>query len=236
MKEMVTTVGNNALVLNTAERSLGEEVSVIENSAQGVIVYDDASYAAAAEITKKIKQMQKKVKDYWEPLRVSAKRTYDDVLGKKKAMIEPLDEAEKIIKGKMAGFVKQKEMERRAQEEALRRAAQAEADRKLEEAVKLEANADTEKAEAAMAEAEVYDDAASGVVVVSSTPKVDGVSTSKTWKITGIDITKVPVTFNGVQLLKVDEKEVMRLIRATKGQIQIPGIEYTQDISVSIRS
>lgn len=236
MNEAMATRGSNALVLDTAERSLGEEVSLVEQNASSVIVHDNASYEQAAQITKSLKQMQKKVKDYWEPLRVSAKKTYDDVLGKKKKMLDPLEQAEKILKGKMGAFVAQQERERREREDAARRAAQAETDRKLAEAADLEQQGDAMGAEMAMAEAEVYDDAAAGITVASKAPKVEGVATAKVWKITSIDASKVPVEIAGMVIRPVDEKLVLNLIKATKGQIKIPGIEFAQDISVSIRA
>ena len=40
----------------------------------------------------------------------------------------------------------------------------------------------------------------------------------------------------GVLLRPVDEKAALRLIRATKGTIKIPGIEYEETYSVSIRA
>lgn len=236
MNEAIATKGSNALVLDTAERSLGEEVSLVEQNAAGVVVHDSASYEQAAEITRTIKQMHKRVTDYWEPLRVSAKKTYDDVLGKKKRMIEPLEKAERILKGKMGAFVAQQEAERRAREEAARKAAQEEANRRLEEAAALEKAGDALGAEMAMAEAEVYDDAAAGIVVSGKAPKVDGVSTSKSWEITSIDPDKVPVEIAGVVIRPVDEKAVARLIKMSKGQIKIPGIEYKETVSVSIRT
>ena len=64
MNEAMATRGSNALVLDTAERSLGEEVSLVEQNASSVIVHNNASYEQAAQITKSLKQMQKKVKDY----------------------------------------------------------------------------------------------------------------------------------------------------------------------------
>lgn len=236
MNEATATNGSNALVLDTAERSLGREVSLVERNAMSVVIVTDEDYAAAAEITKAVKQTQKKVKDYWEPLRASTYKAYQDVMGKKKQMTDPLDKAEKILKGKMSAFVAQKERERREREEAARRAAQAETDRKLAEAAALEQQGDAMGAEMAMAEAEVYDDAAAGIVVASKTPKVDGVSTAKTWKITNIDLSKVPTEIAGVLIRPVDEKAVMSLIRATKGQVKIPGIEYEQTVSISIRA
>lgn len=236
MNEAIATAGSSALVLDTAERTLGSEVSLVERNATGVLIHDDESYAKAAEITKTIKQMQKKVKDYWEPLRVSAKKTYDDVLSKKKRMMDPLEQAEKILKKKMGTYTAAKERERQKREEAARKAAQAETDRKLAEAAEAERNGDLIGAEMAMAEAEIMDDAAVSISVASKAPKVDGVSTTKNWEIKSIDLSKVPVEFAGVLLRPVDEKAALKLIRASKGAIKIPGIEYEETYSVSIRA
>lgn len=236
MNETIATRGSSALALDTAERSLGREVSQVEKNAMGVVIVTDEDYAAAAEITKAVKRTQKKVNDYWEPLRASTYKAYQDVMGKKKQMTGPLEKAEKILKGKMAAFVFQKERERREQEDAARRAVQAEIDRKLAEAAAFERNGDSIGAEMAMAEAEVMDDAAAGIVIASKAPKVDGVTTAKTWQITNVDLSKVPAEIAGVVIRPLDEKAVMALIRATKGQVKIPGIEFEQTVSISIRA
>ena len=62
-----------------------------------------------------------------------------------------------------------------------------------------------------------------------------GVSTTKTWKITKVDSAAVPTHVQGVEIRPVDEKAVLRLIKATKGAIKIPGITYEEDVTVSVR-
>ena len=81
-----------------------------------------------------------------------------------------------------------------------------------------------------MAEAEVYDQYAGTVSVKAQKPKVTGISTSKTWKIKSIDASKVPISFNGVELRPVDTAAVLRLVKASKGQISIPGVEIMEDV------
>lgn len=146
------TIGSNALVLDTAEENvtvmnaeeskLGKEVSLIEQRAEAVVVASGADFEDAGLFLKQIKQAQKQVKDYWEPLRVSAKKSYDEVLAHRKEMIEPLEKAEKIVKAKVNEYSAEQERKRREQEEAMRRLAQAEIDRHLNEAAEAEANGD----------------------------------------------------------------------------------------------
>lgn len=236
MNEAVA-VKSEALVLDTAENEqLGKEVSLIESQASAVVVASEADYAAAGDLTKTVKAMQKQVKEYWDPLRVAAKKTYDDVLAKKKAMLDPLEAAEKILKGKMGDFVLEQERKRKEQEEAMRKLAQAEVDRKMDEAIAANNAGDVAGAEFAMAEAEVLDGIAANGMIPSQKPKADGVSTSKTWKITSIDDSKVPVSLCGAVIRPVDEKAVLALIKATKGKIEIPGIKFEESVTISVRS
>jgi len=236
MDEVVAVIGNNALVLEPEEEKLTREASSIEQQAQMVAIINDSDYAAAGDMTKSVKQMQKKVKEYWEPLRISAKAAYDEILGHKKEMLEPLESAEKILKGKMSGYLAEKERKRKAQEEAMRRLAQQEMERKLAEAAAAEAAGDMVSAEYAMAEAEVMDDLSVGGGIKANVPKAEGISQSKTWKITGIDSSKVPAFFGGTEIRPVDERAVMRLIKESKGTIQIPGIQYEEAVSISVRA
>lgn len=236
MNETIVTVGNNVQILDTAKDDLNREASLIEQKAQGVVVASDDDYSVAGDLTKAVKRMQKKIKDYWEPMRISAKKTYDDILTHKKQMLDPLESAEKILKGKMSDYSMDKERKRKVQEEAMRYLAKLEMERKLDEAAEAEAAGDTVGAECAMTEAEVMEEVSIIGSIESQSPRAVGVSQSKAWKITGIDNSEVPVTFCGVEIRPIDEKAVMRLIKESKGTIQIPGIQYEETVSISVRA
>lgn len=236
VSKTIEIIGSNALVLDTIEDTLNHEVSLIERQAQSVTVACDADYSAAGDLTKSVKQMQKKIKDYWEPLRVSTKAAYDEILLHKKQMLEPLEAAEKILKNKMSHYSMEKERERKAQEEAMRRMARQEMERKLDEAIIAESAGDIVGVEYAMAEAEVLEGVSNNGGIKAQGPKVEGISQSKTWKITGIDSSKVPITFGGIEIRPVDERSVMRIIKESKGTIQIPGIQYEETVSISVRA
>lgn len=242
------TVGSNALVLDTAEESvavvnaeenkLEKEVSLIEQRAAAVIVATAEDFEDAGAFLKQIKQAQKQVKDYWEPLYVSAKRSYDEVRAHRKEMIDPLDKAEKIVKAKVNEYSAEQERKRREQEEAMRRLAQDEVDRRLSEAAEAEANGDAIGAEYAMAEAEMMEGVSITGGVRAQTPKVKGISQTKTWELceSECDWSKVPVSFAGVELRPVDKAAVIRMVKMSKGQIQIPGIKYRETFITSVSS
>ena len=66
------------------------------------------------------------------------------------------------------------------------------------------------------------------VSVPGGAPKARGVSASKDWEIVSISSKDVPLSVSGVEIRPVDKAAVMRLIRASKGSIQIPGIVYQE--------
>lgn len=236
MKELATA-GSSALVLETKEdESLGREASLIERRAESVLVTSDAEFASAGDLLKEIKRMQKKVKDYWEPMRVTAKAGYDEVLAHKKEMLDPLESAEKMLKAKMGAYSDEVKEKARKQEESMRQMARQEMERKLEEATEAEAAGDTDGAEFALAEAEVMENVSCGGFSRAKPPKASGVYGSKSWEIVSVDSSSVPVSFDGIEIRPVDMKAVMRIIKASKGTVQIPGIKYEEKTTISVRS
>ena len=231
-------IGNNALVLDTKEEEskLGKQVSFIERRVDELSVDSDDNFVFAGELSKQVKQMQKQVEEYWEPMRKSTYDAYKAVNDHKKEMMDPLKFAEGVLKKKMGAYKMLKDKERREREEALRRQAEEERNRKLEEAAAAESAGDTAGAEYAMAEAEIMEDLSQTATVKTETPAVKGISTTKTWRITKVDAATVPTHVQGVEIRPVDEKAVLRLIKATKGAIQIPGITFEEDVTISVRS
>ena len=211
-------VGNNALVLGTAEppqierpeeeNKLGRQVSLIEQQASSVVVASEEGFVLAGELTKQVKAMQKQVTEYWEPMRKSTYEAYTAVNQHKKEMLDPLASAEKILKRKMGDYTMEQERLRRERDEAMRKAA----------------------------EAEMMEGVAVSGGLRPQAPKAKGVSQTKTWKIAKIDSEKVPISLNGMELRPVDEKLVLQLIKASKGRISIPGVEYKEDVIISVRS
>lgn len=215
------------------EQQLTQEVTDIEFQAESIVIKTEADYTAAGEFGKELKRKAAQVQEFFKPMKDSAYQAHKSVCDREKLMLKPLQNAEKVVKKAMGDYLDEQERKRREQEEAMRRAAEAERERKLAEAAKLEAAGDADGAEAAMSEAVVMDEAAGYTVPAVEKPKVSGVSTSKDWEIVNIDPKAVPLNFNGVELRPVDQAAVMRLIRASKGSITIPGVTYKQVAKMS---
>ena len=217
------------------EQVLSRAVSEIEFQAGAIIIDNEQDYQNAASFGRMLKQKSSDVKEFWKPMKDAAHRAHTEICNREKAMLQPLVNAEKILKETMGAYVAEQERKRREAEEAARKAVREEADRKLQEAIELEDKGDKVTAAAVIEEAEIMDEAAATVAVAAEKPKASGVATKKDWKITSVDSTKVPTSVAGVEIRPVDMAAVMRLIRMSKGKIHIDGIEYEETVQMSFR-
>ena len=237
MDSIVRVLGNTALA---AEANAEVEASLI-TKAQGALVYanrlvvvDDQGFRDADAFKKQIKEVQKAVKEYWEPFRVEAKKIYDQVLADKKTMTDPLDAAEKVISKKLNEYAYEQEKKRRAEEAERQRQREAEINRLLEEAARAETSGDAMSAEVAMTEAEVYD---SANVTVTETPKeISGAKQQIAWEIDAIECELVPITICGVEVHSKNKAVVTQLVQQaidrSNGSVKIPGVTYHQTMKV----
>ena len=217
------------------EQELTQEVTSIEQQAEAFIVETDDDYQLACEFGRTLKQKSAEVKAFFKPMKDSAHQAHKAICDRESAMLKPLTNAEKIIKASCGTFLQEKERKRRAAEEAARRAAEAERERKLAEAAAAEAAGNADAAEAAFNEAVIMDEARNYTMAPAAKPKAAGTTTAKDWKITNIDPKLVPVEIMGAMIRPVDEAAVMRLIRATKGSISIPGITFEETVKMGFR-
>lgn len=233
----VATIPKESLVIEAREeeKALTEQVTAVEQKAYDFIIETDEDYKDAAEFGRLLKQKSAEVKEFFKPMKEQAHNAHKAICNRESAMLKPLSNAEKIIKDSMSRYYQEQERKRREAEEAARRAAAEEAERKLREAAEAEAAGKAEEAEAAMNEAIIMDEAKNSVAVTRQAPSAAGTSTRKDWRIKTIDPAKVPVSFSGVEIRPVDQAAVMRLIRASKGTIEIPGIVYEETTQMSFR-
>ena len=187
MKQAETLVAQVPQAELMDEQQLNREVTDIEFQAEAMVIQNDEDYAAAGEFGKLLKQKAAQVTSFFKPMKDSAYQAHKAVCDREKAMLTPLKNAEKTVKSAMSNYFTERERQRKAAEEAARRAAEAERERKLQEAAELETAGDKAGAESAMEEAMVMDEAATYTVPVTAKPKVSGVTASKDWEITDID-------------------------------------------------
>ena len=225
------------LTVQTEQEALLErEVSSVEKQAAAIVIRTDDDLVQAKQFVAGIKSVTKRVEEFWKPLWDTSYRAYKTVVDRKKAMIEPLTNAEKTAKKEISRYVTEQDRKRREEEERLRRLAQEEMERKLNEAAMAESVGDADGVEYALAEAEAYESASMAKAAVAAAPKVDGMSQRKTWVIESIDLSQLPCEFAGVMLRPADEKAIANLVKASKGTIKIPGVKYKEDYIIAVKA
>lgn len=223
------------VVVTEKERELERQVNRFEMMAESMVIASEEDFASAGNSVKEVKATLKKVEEYWEPMRASTYSAYKAVTDHKKEMVDPLKNAERILKKKMSDYKVAQERIRQKKEEAMRAVARQEMERKIAEAEKAAENGDVLGSEYAMAEAEAYENLAETARLESKETKVDGISESKSWEITGIDLKELPDEFAGVIIRPADEKAIMRLIKSSKGEVNIPGVTFREKVSFSVK-
>lgn len=231
----VAVIGIDYNAENEQEKELTSTVSNVELAANDLAISTSKDYEKAGAFGRELKRLAEQVKTYWKIPKDLAHKAHADICSKEKAMLAPIENAEKVLKTKMSAYNVEQERIRRDAEEAARKAAREAAERKLEEAIALSDSGNDDEAEMAFEESAIMEGVASTITLAADKPQAKGVSSKKDWVIKSIDPAKVPVKFAGVMIRPVDEKAVMRLIRASKGQIKIDGIEFEEIVSMSFR-
>jgi hypothetical protein len=218
-----------------SEKALAKSVSAVELKAESLAIETDEDYESAGVFGREIKGATAEVQSFFKPMKEAAHRANAEICAREKQMLDPLKSAEKTLKLTMGAYVATKEQKRRAMEAELRRRAQEEADRLAAEAAKLESQGDVVGAAATFADAQVTEAAGANMSVVIERPAAAGVSTSRDWEVISIDPASVPISVSNIEIRPVDKAAVIRLIRATKGSVQIPGVTFKEVARMSFR-
>lgn len=214
------------------EIQVKEAATTLEQQAQAYTISTNEDYEQGAEFLKRVKGAAKEVKTYWKPAKDAAAKAHKEICEKEKAMLSICESAERILKQKMLTYSQKIEAERRAAEEAARKAAQEESDRLLAEAAKAEESGDTMQATASMTMAEQVDSIKPAVRVTA--PKVSGVSTKKVWKVRVDDAKAVPAYVLGVCVRPIDERALLQL-RKLNPNVEIAGVSFFQTEQLAVR-
>ena len=218
----------------TIENEQKSSAMKILEQARYLNITSAADYEAAAEFTKQVKALSKRIKDYWAPLKKAARDAWQSLVDREKELLKPLEQAEAEVKTKMAAYQRKVQEEERAARELAEKLKREEAERLLAEAAKAAEQGNEMESEILLAQAEIME--ASQPAVQMQTPKATGVSTRTLYRARIIDESKVPVEVAGVVIRPVDLAAINKLAQASKGKVQIPGIEIYVDQSVAVRA
>lgn len=209
-----------------------QEQKILEfpDQAKLMIIYDDKSLKGANNFLGVVKGLIKEVRDTFNPIVDKTHKAHKEAVIQKKKYEIPLLEAEKIIKLQIASYLseqerirKEKEEEARKEEEERKRVAE----EKLKEAQVALNSGDAKEAERILDEeipvSEIF-------IPPPPPPKLEGTSVRKIPKWRCININEVPR-----DMLVLDSVKITRLVKESRGQVRIPGIEVYFEDSVAMR-
>lgn len=217
---------------------VAEKALAFPDRARALRIADAASYAGACEFLKGIKALRAEIADTFEPHIKRAHESHRALLKEKADAEAPLAEAERIAKSALVTYEGEQARVQRA--EAARLQAELrrqEEDRRLAEAVELEAAGDSAEAEALIA-APVD---VPVVAVAPTTPKVAGIAYRETW---GAEVENLAALVKYVAanpqfagFLTPNMPALNGQARSLKGQMQIPGVKAvcTRDVAAGRR-
>jgi len=222
------------------QNDLQNEVAPIAERAQHITIYDQITRDDAMRLIRTLKGAQKRVEDYWRPIKAGEYESWKRICAREAEMLMPLKQTEKIVKDKVSTFDDALERvriaeQRRLQAEADARA-EAERQRLLKQAEKLKT---AELREARIAEAESL--SAPTVVLPPAVAKSEGESTVHRWKARLIDITElIRAAANGnplaIGLLEFNQVAANRQAVASKNHIEVPGVEFYCEQSLAVKA
>jgi ribosomal protein S17E len=197
-------------------------------------VIDQVTLDEANGYLKVIKSLAAKIGDTFDPQIAKAHDLHKSLLAEKKKFAAPLEDAEKIVKRTIAGYLAAEEIKRQEAEAARAKAeaeARAAAQTAVDKAEKLQAQGKDDKADAIInAAALSYDKAVEAAPIVPEAPRASGLSLTETWKFSIVDASLIPREY-----LVPDEIKIGRIVRAMKGETKIPGVRIYSEKSVSSR-
>ena len=212
------------LLEDDKEKALEVRVTTVLDEAKGRSIKNHKEYEIVANFLINIKVARKDLNDYWDSSINKAKATLSDLKKKKGVQSLPLDQAEKIVKGKMKAWddaedaKKEKAMEESREKQ---RIAEEKRQKAIEAAKALEEMGEpvSEDVQEALQEP-VFEP----TVVADESPEVAGISYSDHWVWECTDFSKVPESYK-----MLDKVKINGLVRAMKNDTNIPGIRPYND-------
>lgn len=213
--------------LDDRGREAVNEAQQVATRAREYSIANAADYQGAAGELGKIKAAQKRL----DELRKSMTRPIDEA--KRRIMdlfrrpTEDLEAAERAIKQAMVTYQREQERIRLEEQRKADEAARKERERLAAQAAKAAEAGKAEKAAALEQRAEMV----TAPVISRPAPKVEGIATREVWRFAVEDASKVPDQYK-----TVDEKKIGGVVRALKGDTQIPGVRVWREESIAARS
>ncbi len=219
------------------KESLKEQVDLIRATAESIVISNEKELKMATDFTKEVKEKQKIIKDFYEPMVKATKESYDKIKAERDNLLKPLQDTEKEMRSLMNEYNNKLLLLKRAEEERIRKEKE-DQEKNLEEIQKDIAKGNTDNVQQRVTEIMNTTTLSEKTVNI---PKVAGMSTRTTYKIEITDINKIPTTLNNIPLVELSKvgKDYLlqqyKIMKALNQEFKIPGIEIKEEVTTVIR-
>lgn len=219
------------------KESLKEQVDLIRATAESIVISNEKDLKMATDFTKEVKEKQKIIKDFYEPMVKATKESYDKIKAERDNLLKPLQDTEKEMRSLMNEYNNKLLLLKRAEEERIRKEKENQ-EKKLEEIQKDIAKGNIDNVQQRVTEIMNTTTLSEKTVNI---PKVAGMSTRTTYKIEITDINKIPTTLNNIPLVELSKvgKDYLlqqyKIMKALNQEFKIPGIEIKEEVTTVIR-
>jgi len=238
-------MSNLAEKIDQEEEVIEQQALTLYEKATLLKVVDQTSYAAAGELAKTLKDMKTQIVTFFAPMKKSTHEAWKSVCGRENEALNPVNEADALIRKSMGGYLDEQDRirreEQRKAEEAARETARKEQERLLAQAAKAEVKGQAEKSEELLERAEnVYVQPVLVPAAVEKTVSLDnGSVTRKTdLQITVVDLKAlcVEIAAGRVPVTVIEAKPGALKSWAKINQVaSCPGLIIKEVSSVSVR-
>jgi len=229
------------MITNSEMTEMKNEVISVVDEAQTYNIKTQDDYNRLSGFLLGVKGLQKKVCDAFDPICDAAHKAWKTAVAQRKEQLDPLEQAEKILKSRGVEFLTEQE---RIREEAERKAREEAEAAELKRKAELEAQAKRHEANGNIEKAEARREAAEQVFiaprpVVAAIQKAEGQSIKETWSAEVTDINalvkavaegRAPISF-----IKADEVALNKQAKSTKDNFPIPGVKFFSTRTMSVR-
>ena len=218
---------------------LSSEGSSALVQARAITIQTEQHRMLASDFLGSIKGLRKKIDEAYDGIVASIYKSHRLAVATKKQYSDPVDEAERIVKRKLADYQEQRETEARRDQMVAEVAARKSAeDAQLAQAAALEAAGHKDAAEAVL---NAPPAPAAVVQIDSGLSKIDGMSSRKLYSCRVTDLHKLAVfaVANPAILascLLPNEKALDAMARAQKDSFCIPGCEAVVETIIARRA
>lgn len=215
------------------EQKMEQSGALMVKTAKGMQITNNAEFERGNEVLKEIKTRVKAVKEYWKGPKAAAQAAHKELVAKEAQMLKPLEEAEGIIKKAMLAYDAEVKRKRREAEEAARKAREEEVRRLEAIAAQAEAQGDEDTAEIMR---DMAEEVPIGEITAQAAPTSKGLSVRTTWKARVTDSRLVPAYYGEMELRTINTAALNNIARYTGGKAEIPGVEFYEDSTMSVRA